>query len=405
MAKDIKIEIVVDSKGNLLKQTAGQMKNLGTEVDKTNKSTKRLDKAQSNQYNSQKQGLIQTANSTKNFSKLSNSIGGEGPGGLVRAYALLAANVFAVTAAFGVLSRSAEIDTLTESMEILSTRGGTSIDTLSKSIVKASGGAIDLANAFRQVSLASSAGLSTAEIEGLTTVARGAAVSLGRNLPDAMDRIFRGAIKLEPEILDEIGLFVRVDEAARKYAQTLGRSVTSLSQADKRQAFLNEILDQGIKKFEEYAKAIEPNVYAKLAAALGDVAQRVISVTSSFTGLKSLIGFLAENTGILTGLFLLIGVNLLNRAIPAIGQFTANLADSSAAAAADVEAYVAGLEKKTKSSIKANKAIAKSDLELINKTGKTAKRRFQSSTPEGKKNQAALASTKNAKTTIIIHNV
>ena len=69
-------------------------------------------------------------------------------------------------------------------------------------------------------------------------VAKGAAISLGRDLPDAMDRIFRGAIKLEPEILDEIGLFVRVDEAARTYAQGLGRTVTSLSQADKKTSVL-----------------------------------------------------------------------------------------------------------------------------------------------------------------------
>ena len=54
---------------------------------------------------------------TKNFSKMQQGIdGGGGSGGLVRAYALLAANVFALTAAFGVLSRSAQIDTLTSNL-------------------------------------------------------------------------------------------------------------------------------------------------------------------------------------------------------------------------------------------------------------------------------------------------
>ena len=80
---------------------------------------------------------------------MQQNIGGnDGSGGLVRAYALLAANVFALTAAFGVLQRSAQIDQLTASMEILSTRGGTSIDVLSRKIVEASGGAVDLASAF-----------------------------------------------------------------------------------------------------------------------------------------------------------------------------------------------------------------------------------------------------------------
>ena len=203
-------------------------------------------------------------NTTKSFSKMQQNVdGGGGAGGLVRAYALLAANVFALTAAFGVLSRSAAIDTLIESMEILSTTGGTYIKTLSREMQAASGYAIDLAQAFRQVSLASSAGLSTKEIEGLTSVAKGAAISLGRNLPDAMDRIFRGAIKLEPEILDEIGLFVRVDEAAERYGRSIGKSASALTQAEKRQGFLNEILEQGTRKFQEYADAVKPEVYTQ----------------------------------------------------------------------------------------------------------------------------------------------
>ena len=152
-------------------------------------STKTLDDAQKKQkktqdevYTRMTQGAVQTANSTKNFSKLQQATdGGGGAGGLVRAYALLAANVFALTAAFGVLSRSAQIDTLNESMELLSVRGGTFIRSVAKEMQAASGFAIDLAQSFRQVSLASSAGLSTKEIEGLTTVARGAAISLGRN--------------------------------------------------------------------------------------------------------------------------------------------------------------------------------------------------------------------------------
>lgn len=301
-----------------------------------------------------------SSNASKNFSKMQQNIGGnDGSGGLVRAYALLAANVFALTAAFGVLQRSAQIDQLTVSMEILSTRGGTSIDVLSQKIVSASGGAIALADAFRQVSLASSAGLSTAEIEGLTTVAKGAAISLGRDLPDAMDRIFRGAIKLEPEILDEIGLFVRVDEASRDYARSLGRTVTSLSQADKRQAFLNAILEQGTKKFQEYAEAVEPDAFTQLAAALRDIAQNVTSLLNRAIG--PFVNFLSDNKGLLTGLFVIVAGNLLKQAIPAIGQFNQGLAESAAIASKEAADYVRGVEKKANAAIKNNLKIEKSN--------------------------------------------
>ena len=46
-------------------------------------------------YGRQKQGLVQTANGTKNFSKLAQTIDGGGQTSLVGAYATLAANVFA----------------------------------------------------------------------------------------------------------------------------------------------------------------------------------------------------------------------------------------------------------------------------------------------------------------------
>ena len=300
MADKIIFEVVATAKG--VKVVQQQTDKLATSTDRAEKNTKKLDKSR-DAYNRREKGAAQiSSNSTKNFSKMQQGIdGGGGSGGLVRAYALLAANVFALTAAFGVLSRSAQIDTLTQSMEVLSTTGGTYIKNVAKEMQEASGFAVDLAQSFRQVSLASSAGLSTKEIEGLTMVAKGAALSLGRDLPDAMDRIFRGAIKLEPEILDEIGLFVRVDEAAEKYANRLNKTVSSLTQFEKRQAFLGEILDQGTRKFSEYADVIKPDPYVRIAAALSDFSQSAISMVNSVFG--PLLSTLAESRGLLGAVF------------------------------------------------------------------------------------------------------
>ena len=301
-----------------------------------------------------------SSSATKNFSKMQQNLGGgDGAGGLVRAYALLAANVFAVTAAFGVLSRSAQIDKLTESMEILSVKGGQDIENLSRKLVEASGNAVALDQAFRQVSLASSAGLDSSEIEGLTQVARGAALSLGRDLPDALDRIFRGAIKLEPEILDEIGLFVRVDEASRKYAQSLGRSVQSLSQAEKRQAFLNAILEQGTEKFSEYNEAVQPDAFTRLAASFIDITQATTSFLNKF--LSPVIGLLADSKVLLTGVFLAIAGSLLKSAVPALGQFTAGIADTAKESLKNAQDYQKDMILKADANMAANLKIAKQD--------------------------------------------
>jgi hypothetical protein len=336
MANKVIFEIIATAKG--VKVVQKQTDELARSTDKATKSTDRLGKSRDN-YNRREKGAAQiSSNSTKNFSKMQQGIdGGGGSGGLVRAYALLAANVFALTAAFGVLSRSAQIDTLNQSMEILSTTGGTYIKNLAKDMQEASGFAIDLAQSFRQVSLASSAGLNTKEIEGLTAVAKGAAISLGRNLPDAMDRIFRGAIKLEPEILDEIGLFVRVDEAAQKYARNNGKVASSLTQVEKRQAFLNEILEQGTRKFQEYAEEVKPDAFVRIGAALGDIAQDGLSLVNSVLG--PTLGFLAESKTLLTITFGVLVASLLKRAIPAMGLMTKGTAELAANRAEDAREY------------------------------------------------------------------
>ena len=351
MADKIIFEVVATAKG--VKVVQQQTDKLATSTDRADKSTKKLDKSR-DAYNRREKGAANiSSNQTKNFSKMQQGIdGGGGSGGLVRAYALLAANVFALTAAFGVLSRSAQIDTLTQSMEVLSTTGGTFIKNLAKDMQEASGFAIDLAQGFAQVSLASSAGLSTTEIEGLTKVAKGAAISLGRNLPDAMDRIFRGAIKLEPEILDEIGLFVRVDEAAQKYARNNNKVVSSLTQVEKRQAFLNEILDQGLRKFSEYAEEIKPDPYVRLGAALQDIAQGGLSIVNSVFG--PLLNFLAESKGVLTAVFGVLVFSLIKKAIPALGQFNMNLAQNAKDAADNARAYTLGVKQTTTDQVKAD---------------------------------------------------
>jgi len=337
-------EVVATAKG--VKVVQKQTEQLAKSTERADKGTQKLTKSR-DRYSRTEKGVANiSSNSTKNFSKMQQNIdGGGGGGGLVRAYALLAANVFALTAAFGVLSRSAQIDTLTESMERLSATGGSSITAISRDLVEASGGAIAFADGMRQVALATSAGLGAEQIQGLTTVAKGAAIALGRDLNDSLDRIFRGAIKLEPELLDEIGLFVRVDEESSKYARTLGKSVTSLTQYEKRQAFLNGVLEQGTKKFQDFAEQVDPDPYSKLAAALGDIAQNVTSFVNKALG--PLVSFLAESRGLLFGVFAVVATVLLKQAIPAISSFTANLERSAATALTERNSFIDAQKAKT----------------------------------------------------------
>ena len=336
------IELQLVQKGDKVTIVQKQTEKLARSTDKLDNKRKKLTKT-TDAYNRREKGAAQiSSNSTKNFSKMAQSVdGGSGSGGLVRAYALLAANVFALSAAFGILSRSAQIDTLTQSMRQLEVTSGKSIVSVARNLQEASGFGLDFAESMRAVSLATSAGFGADKIEELGEVARNAAVSLGRNLPDALDRIFRGVIKVEPELLDEIGLFVRVNDAAAKYAAVLKISVGELTEFQKRQAFLNEAIEQGTSKFEAFA-GIDNDAFALLATTFSDIAQNAISFLNK--GITPIVKMLAENKVLFSAVFAALAGALLKLAVPAMAAFTASIAtnaakqsEASAAAAKDAQ--------------------------------------------------------------------
>ena len=98
MANDV--VFTVEGKGKNLKKTANEAGDIGKNVDKSNAALDKAGKKQDS-YNRREKGIFQTnLSSGKAYSKLAQNIGGGGSSSLVAAYATLAANVFALTAAF-----------------------------------------------------------------------------------------------------------------------------------------------------------------------------------------------------------------------------------------------------------------------------------------------------------------
>ena len=110
---------------------------------------------------------------------------------------------------------------------------------------------------------------------------------------DAMDRLVRGTAKLEPEILDELGIMVRLDDAVTDYAIANNKAVDSITQFERRQAFLNATIEQGTKKFDEIAEVVDANPYDKLAASFSDLSHELIELVSK--GLIPLIDLLSSS--------------------------------------------------------------------------------------------------------------
>lgn len=174
----------------------------------------------------------------------------QGLGGLVAAYAGAAATTFALQQAFDALARSARAAQTLEGLRSLAENAGQSSTQLLASVREITKNQLTLTEAAQQINLSLSAGFNTDQIERLGGVALKASRALGRDLTDAYTRVIRGSAKLETELLDELGIYTRIDPAVRAYASATNKAVSSLTDFERRQAFVNAVITEGERKFK-----------------------------------------------------------------------------------------------------------------------------------------------------------
>lgn len=360
------LEVIVEGKNIKLVQRS--VEELGDSINKSSSATEKDTKSkkknkkatddlaagQKNFNKGQKGVAGATANGTKAFSKQREAIGG-GSSGLVGAYATLAANIFAATAAFGALQRAAQFEKLLDGFETIAATSGRTSSIVVQSLREITDGALSTEQAASAAAAGINAGFSNLDLERLAGVAKNAAVALGRNIPDAIDRVIRGTAKLEPEILDELGIFVRLDDAVETYATQLGKSASQLTNTERRQAFLNATLEQGETKFAAIAGAVQPDQYTKLAAAFDDLTKSLLGFFSGVVG--PFISLLANNTGALIGTLVLFGSTIVGQIFPVLTK----LGDKFIAASAKAAEAAEEIKNSTEESLNAKLDVLKKD--------------------------------------------
>ncbi len=276
------------------------------------------------EYNRNRALSTGTGASARDFAKQA-----EGLGGLVRLYATFAANVFAVSAAFGALSSAMDTTNMIRGLDQLGSATGVNLGGLSKRLVETTGHAVSLREAMEATVKASAAGIDSSSILRLGKVAQQASVALGVNASDALNRLSRGVVKLEPELLDELGIFTKIDPAVKKYAESVNKAVSELTDFERRQAFLNAVIEEGEQKFSQIE--IDTNPYTKLSAALQNTLQNALELVNK--GLGPIANFLAESPGALTAALVGLGTVLVKQALPALGQVREGLRKTAEEAA------------------------------------------------------------------------
>lgn len=279
-----------------------------------------------------------------------------GLGGLVHVYATFAANIFALSAAFTALSKAANITNMVKGLDQLGAAAGKNLGTVAKSLTMVTDGALSLADAMTAVSQASAGGMSSENILRMGEVAKKASQALGRDMPDAMNRLSRGITKLEPELLDELGIMVKIDESNRNYARSLGKSVSALSDFEKRQGYANAVLEEGERKFG--ALKLDSSPYQKILASVINLSVKIGELINNALG--PMLELLSKSPTALAAALGLIATTLLKQAIPAITQWRNNL--EAATTTARNAAIEANKQRTSKRSLKdINEAVAFED--------------------------------------------
>lgn len=340
MGNVVDVKVLVKTDGTLDKANKGakELNNTFKEANK-NASTIKVPSVAA------PKGAVATGKSVTTSSAINNSVMGEsksarsigagagtgsaasdfaaqskGLGGLVHVYATFAANLFAVSAAFSALSKAMDVTNLVSGLDQIGAASGKNLGSMAKQMVKVADGAISLQQAMTSTAMASSGGMNNDQMLRMTKVAQQASLALGRDLPDSMERLTKGIIKTQPELLDELGIMTRVIPAQQAYAEKIGKTTSSLTTFEKQQAFTNAVLEEGERKFSSIA--LSSNVYSKVLASIQNLMQSVFESVNKVLG--PVVELLSKSPTALLGVLALIGTTLLKQAIPALGMMKEN---------------------------------------------------------------------------------
>lgn len=328
MAKKIKggsVEFEV-SDGGSLKKLEKNSKRAGEALGSVAKNAQEADRRLKGTAN-------MSSNSTKNFAKQAQSISG----GLVPAYATLAAQVFAVSAAFEFLKSAFNTRNLIEGQKAFSAVTGVAYRALTKDIKAATQGMLSFEEAAQAAAIGTAAGLSRGQLTAIGKAATDVSLALGRDLTDSFNRLTRGITKAEPELLDELGIVLRLDPAMKNYASSVGKAVADLTQFERSQAIANEVLGQAETKFGAIQKIMDPSAFAlgQFSAAFNDLMVEFKVGVVEF--LTPVIQFLTKNVEALIGALALGLAPVLRSILPDFKEMgrVANSASRAASAAAE----------------------------------------------------------------------
>jgi|GEM_PF-4625083 len=153
--------------------------------------------------------------------------------------------VKAFASALEAVEAGARISQQEESFKNLAKSVGASSNQIIADLRRMSGETLSTSEIISSASRAIVLGLDPSQLGRLMEISRASARAFGTDVTEMFDSITLGIGRQSKMILDNLGIIVDAEAAYSKYASQLGKAAEDLSDAERRQAFLNEVLEAG----------------------------------------------------------------------------------------------------------------------------------------------------------------
>ena len=219
----------------------------------------------------------QTATASKEGKKQQGVLGGIGlnmktmakaAGVAAAAYGVLHAGMKAMQWA----GEAAKVRDLERAFGNLTSAAGKDADAYLASMAKAAQGTISSAELMRHANYSMLLGLDV-NMADLLKIARATSQATGQTVDYMTKSLVVGIGRQSRLWLDNLGIIISVDDAQARYAASLGKTAKALSEAEKKQAFTNEAIRQGLEIVRRAGggeAAADP--FARLSASSKDLA-------------------------------------------------------------------------------------------------------------------------------------
>ncbi len=117
---------------------------------------------------------------------------------------------------------------------------------------KASAGLIDNESLIEAANRAMSLGIPIEKLADLMVIARAKSRDMGITLTQAFNDIVTGIGRASPMIIDNLGIVLKIGEANKAYAESIGKTVDELTAQERKMAILQAVLKSGSEALSRY---------------------------------------------------------------------------------------------------------------------------------------------------------